>query len=120
MCVHCYRRKMFCKLSWLRICICLWDPKGITSHTHTHTHTCTHTHAHTGLVDLLEATSPSIEKDHQAVNTQLRAAMAKVESSGADASVEALLNALSLATQVCVCACGWVCVCVAGWVGVYG
>jgi len=46
--------------------------------------------------------------------------MAKVESSGADASVEALLNALSLATQVCVCACGWVCVCVAGWVGVYG
>eukprot|EP00967_Tisochrysis_lutea_P055427 scaffold69674_cov21-Tisochrysis_lutea.AAC.1 len=51
------------------------------------------------LVDLLEATNPSIDDDHRAINTQLRAAMNKVDSSGADASVEALMNALSLATQ---------------------
>ncbi len=53
-----------------------------------------------GLVDLLEATSPSIDDDHRAINTQLRAAMDKVEASGSGASVEALMNALSLATQV--------------------
>ncbi|KAF5826707.1 pyruvate phosphate dikinase, partial [Dunaliella salina] len=53
----------------------------------------------TGLVDLLEATSPSIDDDHRAINTQLRAAMHKVDTAGADASVEALMNALSLATQ---------------------
>ena len=44
--------------------------------------------------------APSIDDDHRATNTQLRAAMDKVESAGNDAPVEALLNALVLATQV--------------------
>jgi len=69
-------------------------------------------------VDLLAATGPSLADDHRAINTQLRAAMEKVESSGSSAPVEALMNALFMSTQVrvgvgvCVCARVHACECV--------